>query len=45
MTKAIEMGLPKMKIEEAAAKRQAKIDSGKEIIVGLNAYKSKAINR
>ena len=41
MTKAIEMGLPKMKIEEAAAKRQAKIDSGKEIIVGLNAYKSK----
>ena len=40
MTKAIEMGLPKMKIEEAAAKRQAKIDSGKEIIVGLNAYKS-----
>ena len=40
MTKAIEMGLPKMRIEEAAAKRQANIDSGKEIIVGLNAYKS-----
>ena len=37
MTKAIEMGLPKMRIEEAAAKRQANIDSGKEIIVGLNA--------
>ena len=40
MTKAIEMGLPKMRIEEAAAKRQANIDSGKEIIIGLNAYKS-----
>ena len=32
MTKVIEMGLPKMRIEEAAAKRQANIDSGKEII-------------
>ena len=41
MTKAIELGLPKMRIEEAAAKRQAKIDSGKEVIVGLNAYQSK----
>ena len=41
MTKAIESGLPKMRIEEAAAKRQAKIDSGKEIIVGVNAYQSK----
>ena len=40
MTKAIEMGLPKIRIEEAAAKRQANIDSGKEIIVGLNAYES-----
>ena len=40
MTKAIESGLPKMRIEEAAAKRQAKIDSGKEIIVGVNAYQS-----
>lgn len=40
MTKAIESGLPKMRIEEAAAKRQAKIDSGNEVIVGVNAYKS-----
>ena len=40
MTKAIESGLPKMRIEEAAAKRQARIDSVKEIIVGVNAYES-----
>jgi methylmalonyl-CoA mutase len=40
MTKAIETGLPKIKIEEAAARKQARIDSGKDIIVGLNAYKS-----
>jgi methylmalonyl-CoA mutase len=39
MTKAIEAGLPKMKIEEAAAKKQARIDSGKDIIVGVNKYK------
>jgi methylmalonyl-CoA mutase len=39
MTKAIETGLPKMKIEEAAARRQAKIDSGKETIIGVNKYK------
>jgi methylmalonyl-CoA mutase len=39
MTKAIETGLPKMRIEEAAARRQARIDSGKEIIVGVNKYK------
>jgi methylmalonyl-CoA mutase len=38
MTKAIETGLPKMRIEEAAAKRQARIDSGKEVIVGVNKY-------
>jgi methylmalonyl-CoA mutase len=36
MSKAIETGLPKMRIEEAAARRQAHIDSGKEKIVGLN---------
>lgn len=41
MTKAIESGYPKLKIEEAAAKRQARIDSGKDIIVGLNAYRTK----
>jgi len=39
MTKAIEAGFPKMKIEEAAARRQANIDSGKEVIVGTNAYR------
>ncbi|MGG3889171.1 methylmalonyl-CoA mutase [Metabacillus fastidiosus] len=39
MTKAIETGLPKMKIEEAAARRQAKIDSGKEIIIGVNKFR------
>lgn len=38
ITKAIEAGLPKMKIEEAAARRQARIDSGKDIIVGVNKY-------
>ncbi len=38
MTKAIEAGLPKMRIEEAAARRQARIDSGKETIVGVNKY-------
>ncbi|MBM7604564.1 methylmalonyl-CoA mutase [Metabacillus crassostreae] len=39
MTKAIETGLPKMKIEEAAARRQAKIDSGKEAIIGVNKFR------
>ena len=38
MAKAIETGLPKMRIEEAAARRQAKIDSGADIIVGVNKY-------
>ncbi|MEO6597317.1 MAG: methylmalonyl-CoA mutase family protein, partial [Planctomycetota bacterium] len=38
MTKAIEAGLPKLRIEEAAARRQAAIDSGKETIVGVNKY-------
>ena len=39
MVKAIETGLPKMRIEEAAARRQAKIDAGEEIIVGVNRFK------
>ena len=39
MTKAIIKGLPKLRIEEAAARKQAKIDSGKEIIVGVNKYR------
>ncbi|HNX03212.1 MAG TPA: methylmalonyl-CoA mutase [Candidatus Cloacimonas sp.] len=38
MAKAIETGLPKMRIEEASARRQAKIDSGADIIVGVNKY-------
>lgn len=38
MTKAIEAGIPKLKIEEAAAKKQARIDSGQDIIVGVNSY-------
>lgn len=38
MAKAIEKGLPKLKIEESAARKQAKIDSGKEIIVGVNQF-------
>ena len=40
MTKAIESGFPKMKVEEAAAKKQARIDSRKEWIVGVNAFKA-----
>ena len=40
MAKAIETGVPKMRIEEAAARRQARIDSGADVIVGLNAYRS-----
>ncbi len=40
MAKAIETGIPKMRIEEAAARKQARIDSGKDIIVGVNAYQT-----
>jgi len=39
MAKAVESGLPKMRIEEAAARRQAKIDSGQETIVGVNKFR------
>lgn len=39
MAKAIETGLPKMRIEEAAAKKQARIDSGQDILVGVNKFK------
>jgi methylmalonyl-CoA mutase len=38
MTKAIEAGIPKMRIEQAAARKQARIDSGQDIIVGVNKY-------
>ncbi|KOY50624.1 methylmalonyl-CoA mutase [Polaribacter dokdonensis] len=41
MTKAIEKGIPKLRIEEAAAQKQAKIDSGQDIIVGVNKYQLK----
>jgi methylmalonyl-CoA mutase len=40
MAKAIETGIPKMRIEEAAARKQARIDSGKDIIVGVNQYQT-----
>lgn len=40
MTKAIETGIPKMRIEEAAARKQARIDSNQDIIVGVNRYQS-----
>ncbi|MFC7347552.1 methylmalonyl-CoA mutase [Chryseobacterium zhengzhouense] len=40
MTKAIEAGIPKMRIEEAAARKQAKIDSSEEFIIGVNSFKS-----
>src|SRR5450631_3918853 len=38
MAKAIETGVPKMRIEEAAARRQASIDSGRDVVVGVNAF-------
>ena len=41
MTKALEKGIPKMRIEEAAAKKQARIDAGEDIIIGVNKYQLK----
>jgi methylmalonyl-CoA mutase len=38
MTKAVESGMPKLRIEEAAARRQARIDRGEEVVVGVNKY-------
>ena len=40
MTRAVEYGLPKLRIEEAAARRQARIDRGEEVIVGVNKYQA-----
>lgn len=40
MTRAVESGMPKLKIEESAARRQARIDRGEEVIVGVNRYQS-----
>ena len=42
MTKAIKSGVPKLRIEEAAARKQARIDSGQDTIVGVNKYKLKS---
>ncbi|MEQ9639390.1 MAG: methylmalonyl-CoA mutase [Alphaproteobacteria bacterium] len=42
MTKAVEAGMPKLRIEEAAARRQARIDRGEEVIVGVNKYTTDA---
>ncbi|MEM0976357.1 MAG: methylmalonyl-CoA mutase [Pseudomonadota bacterium] len=39
MTKAVQAGLPKMRIEEAAARRQARVDRGEDVIVGVNKYR------
>jgi methylmalonyl-CoA mutase len=41
MTRAVESGMPKLRIEEAAARRQAAIDRGEEVIVGVNKYRAK----
>ena len=45
MAKAIETGLPKLRIEEAAARRQAHIDSGKETIIGVNTLRLEKIEQ
>lgn len=42
MVRAISKGIPKLRIEESAAKKQARIDSGKDVIVGVNKYKNPA---
>jgi methylmalonyl-CoA mutase len=41
MTKAVEAGMPKMRIEEAAARKQARIDRGEEVVVGVNKFQAK----
>jgi methylmalonyl-CoA mutase len=45
MAKAIESGMPKLRIEEAAAKKQARIDSGQDTVVGVNKYRSAVAER
>ena len=45
MTKAVESGMPKLRIEEAAARRQARIDRGEETVVGVNKYKPAEIDK
>ena len=44
MAKAVASGMTKLRIEEAAAKKQARIDSGKDIIVGVNKYRLDEVN-
>ncbi len=44
MTKAVESGMPKLRIEESAARRQARIDRGEETIVGVNKYRSTEVD-
>jgi methylmalonyl-CoA mutase len=43
MAKAVESGLTKLRIEEAAAKKQARIDSGQDVIVGVNQHRLKEV--
>jgi methylmalonyl-CoA mutase len=45
MTKAVETGMPKLRIEEAAARRQARVDRGEEVIVGVNKYRASEPSR
>ena len=45
MAKAIEAGIPKMRIEEAAARTQARIDSGRQTIVGVNKYRTDEVDK
>ena len=40
MTKAVKAGIPKLKIEESATKKQAKVDSGDRVVVGVNKFKN-----
>ena len=40
MSKAVASGMPKLRIEESAAKKQARIDSGQDVIVGVNKYRA-----
>jgi methylmalonyl-CoA mutase len=43
MAKAVASGMPKLRIEESAAKKQARIDSGKDVIVGVNKYRPEKV--
>ena len=45
MTKAVEAGIPKLKIEEAAARRQARVDRGEDVIVGVNKFEPESIDK